>query len=135
MGFTTYPSSNDITVSNDMKTPRKYWKDRLEMARNHAFAILVDRGKFVETAIEDRIPTLTMIAHLGITFVGGKTIEEAKHADGAIVYWHETDAMRWQPATDKVSDKQQSARDKRLLETAIEETMKNRRQQYYTKMR
>lgn len=118
-----------------MKKPKKYWKDRLGMARNHAFAILMDRKKFADTAVEERIPTLTMVAHLDIAFVGGKTISEAKHADGALVYWHETGAMRWQPATDKLSTKQQSASDKRLLETAIVETMQHRRQQYYTKMR
>lgn len=109
------------------------FRDRLQLARNHALAVLMDQGKIVPTADPGRIQNATLIAMLGICFESGKSITSGSEKN-ALLHWHETGFKVYVPAMDKESKKQRNSSDSRLIKTAVSETLKNRKRQYFSKI-
>lgn len=104
-------------------------KDKIHLAREHAIAVLMDKGKILEGAVKERIPTLTLVAMLDITYEDGNPIKK-NSADKALLHWHDTGFLAYLGRPDMQTNKQKAAKDKRLIKTAIAETMKNRRDQW-----
>lgn len=100
-------------------------KERLKAARQHALAVLKDRGKIVPESSGEKITNKTYVALLGITLTNGAKIE--KSHDRALIHWHETGFGTYAPPLRNPSKKKLAASDKALMASAIAETMKNRR--------
>jgi len=117
-----------------MRKQRKpSFKDRLNSARRHAFAVLIDSGKLLPIASMDRVKTETMTAMLGLTFTNGKALTKGSDAN-ALIHWHETGFKTYAADLDKPTSKQQKWSDAQLMRTATAETMKNRREQFWKKI-
>lgn len=116
------------------KKPSKALKEKFDLSRDHAIAVLMDRGKILATANQERIPTATLVAMLGITFPGGKSITKGSE-DNALLHWHETGFGTYSPPQHYQSSAQKKYSDANLIKTATAETMKNRRLQYYSKLK
>jgi hypothetical protein len=111
-----------------MKKHRKVgFKERLSDARKHALAVLMDKGKVCDTANGDRVPTGTMCSLLGLTYTNGKPLTSGSEAN-ALLHWHDTGFKTYTADLEKPTKAQARWSDARLMETAIAETMQNRRQ-------
>jgi len=103
----------------------KNYAEQIKAARQHALAVLKDRGKVVPESSGERISNKTMVVMLGVTFPNGKAIEKCH--DKALLHWHKTGFGTYAPALRNPSKKQLAASDKALMASAIAETMKNRK--------
>lgn len=114
-----------------MKTEvNEQFKVKLRKARAHAFAVLKDKGKLTPEAKIDNIMTITMAGLLGITYTNGKSLVNSS-AGPALVHWSTTGFPTYSPKLHAPSKKQKKWSDARLIKSATEETMLNRKRQYY----
>lgn len=101
--------------------------EQIELSRKHAIAVLQDKGKILPTAVQERIPSATLLAMLGVTYEDGAAISRGG-VDKALLYWHNTGFKVYLGNPTVVTKRQRVAKDARLIKTALAETMKNRRE-------
>lgn len=101
-------------------------KQATELSRQHAIAFLKDKGKIIAESCGTRIPSATLAAMLGITYENGSPVTKLS-AEKALLHWHNTGFLVYIGNPNYQSSKQKTAADNRLIQTAIAETMKNRK--------
>lgn len=102
-------------------------KQATELSRQHAIAVLKDKGKIIAESCGTRIPTATLAAMLGLTYENGDAVTK-RSADKALLHWHSTGFLVYTGNPDHKSSKQKAAADERLIKSAVAETMQNRKQ-------